>query len=314
MLFRSHHPRSVPRLDGRKLDHQTLEEIRVRTIHAVQGGQHPEDVVRALGLGKSCIYSWLAAYRSGGLGGLKAKKLLGRPMELRPEQLKSLYDVVADQTPLQHRFEIALWTLDVVRWLIAERFQVKLSRPSTLSLMRQLGLSCKRPLHRAYEQDAARVERWKREEFPLIRQMARKAGAEIWFSDECGVRSHYHTGTTWGPSGKTPIVESTGARFRFNLISAINNLEQMRFMLTESNVNTGVYEEFLKRLLVGAKQPVFLVVDGHSVHRSRALKDFATSTDGRLQLFFLPPYSPQVNPDELVWNAVKNQRELTVSG
>ena len=302
------HLRRVPKLDGRKLDHKTLEEIRVRAIHAVQGGQHPEDVVRALGLGKRCIYNWLAAYRSGGLGALKAKKLLGRPMKLRPEQLKSLYDLVADQTPLQHRFEFALWTLDVVRWLIAERFQVKLSRSSTHRLMRQLGLSCQRPLHRAYEQDAARVERWKREEFPLIRQMAKKAGAEIWFSDECGVRSDYHTGTTWGPSGKTPIVKSTGARFRFNLISAINNLGQMRFMLTESNVNNEVYVEFLKRLLVGAKQPVFLVVDGHSVHRSRAVKDFAASTEGRLQLFFLPPYSPQVNPDELVWNAVKNQR------
>ena len=150
----------MPKLDGRKLDHKTLEEIRVRAIHAVQGGQHPDDVVRALGLGKRCIYNWLATYRSGGLGALKAKKLLGRPMKLRSEQLKSLYDMVADQTPLQHRFEFALWTLDAVRWLIGERFQVKLSGSSTHRLMRQLGLSCQRPLHRAYEQDAARVERW----------------------------------------------------------------------------------------------------------------------------------------------------------
>lgn len=298
----------MPKLDGRKLDHKTLEEIRIRAIHAVQEGQHPEEVVRALGLGKRCIYNWLAAYRRGGFGALKAKKLFGRPMKLRPDQLKRLYDLVADQTPLQHRFEFALWTIELVRWLIWEEFQVKLSRSSTHRLLRQLGLSCQRPLHRAYEQDAARVERWKREEFPHIRKMAKEAGAEIWFSDECGVRSDYHTGTTWGRKGSTPVVNSTGARFRFNLISAINNLGQMRFMLTDQNVNNEVYVEFLRRLLVGAKPPIFLVVDGHSVHRSRAVKRFVVSTEGRLRLFFLPPYAPEVNPDEQVWNVVKNQR------
>jgi transposase len=298
----------VPKLDGRKLDHKTLEEIRIRAIYAVQEGQHPEEVVRALGLGKRCIYNWLAAYRSGGFGALKAKKLFGRPMKLRPDQLKRLYDLVADQTPLQHRFEFALWTIAVVRWLIWEEFQVKLSRSSTHRLLQQLGLSCQRPLHRAYEQDAARVERWKKEEFPLIRQMAKQAGAEIWFSDECGVRSDYHTGTTWGPKGSTPIVKATGSRFRFNLISAINSLGQMRFMLTDKNVNNEVYVEFLRRLLVGAKQPIYLVVDGHSVHRSRAVKKFVLSTEGQLRLYFLPPYSPEVNPDEQVWTNVKNQR------
>lgn len=264
--------------------------------------------MRALGLGKRCIYNWLAAYCSGGFGALKAKQLFGRPMKLRPDQLKRLYDLVAGQTPLQHRFEFALWTIALVRWLIWEEFQVKLSRSSTHRLLQQLGLSCQRPLRRAYEQDAARVERWKKEEFPQIRQMAEQAGAEIWFSDECGVGSDYHSGTTWGRKGSTPIVKSTGARFRFNLISAINNLGQMRFMLTDRNVNNEVYVEFLRRLLAGAKQPIFLVVDGHSVHRSRAVKRFVLSTEGRLRLFFLPPYSPETNPDEEVWNAVKNQR------
>jgi transposase len=298
----------VPKLDGRKLDHRTLEEIRIRAVQAVQEGQHPEQVVRALGLGKRCIYNWLAAYRSGGLGALKARELFGRPMKLRPDQLKRLYDLVADRTPLQYRFEFALWTIELVRWLIWEEFQVKLSRSSTHRLLRQLGLSCQRPLHRACEQDAARVERWKKEEFPQIRQMAKEAGAAIWFSDECGVRSDYHTGTIWGRKGSTPVVKSTGVRFRFNLVSAINNLGQMRFMLTDQNINNEVYVEFLRRLLTGATQPVFLVVDGHPVHRSRAVKRFVLSTEGRLRLFFLPPYSPEVNPDEQAWNAVNNQR------
>lgn len=298
----------MPELDGRKLDHATLEQIRIRAIHAVQDGQHPNEVVRALGLGRRCIYNWLAAYRSGGFPALKAKKLLGRPMKLRPEHLKRIYGLVANKTPLQYRFQFALWTIDLVRWLIAEEFKVKLSRSSTHRLLHQLGLTCQRPLHRAYEQNAARVEHWRQAEFPAIRRQAKEAGAEIWFSDECGVRSDYHSGTTWGAKGTTPVVRTTGARFHFNLLSAINNLGQMRFMLTASNVNNAVYVEFLKRLLVGAEQPIFLVVDGHPVHRSRAVKEFVASTEGRLRIFFLPPYSPQVNPDEQVWNVVKNHK------
>ena len=148
------------------------------------------------------------------IGGLESQAVVRPADEVATGATETLYDLVADQTPLQHRFEFALWTIAVVRWLIWEEFQVKLSRSSTHRLLQQLGLSCQRPLHRAYEQDAARVERSKKEEFPRIRQMAKQAGAEIWFSDECGVRSDYDTGTTWGPKGSTPIVKSTGARFR----------------------------------------------------------------------------------------------------
>jgi transposase len=296
------------KIDGRKLSHGTLEELRIRAVQAVQGGQHPEDVVRALGLGKRCIYNWLAAYRAGGYGALKAKKLFGRPMKLSPEQIEWLYRAVAGTTPLQHRFEFALWTIKLVQWLIYDRHRIKLSGSSVHRLLRQLGLSCQRPLKRAYEQDPKRVERWKKEEYPAIRAMAQESGAEIWFGDESGVRSDYHSGTTWGVKGETPVVEKTGQRFKFNLISVINNKGEMRFMLTESMIDKDLFIEFLKRLLAGQKKPVFLVLDGHPVHRSRAVKEFAAGTNGMLRIFYLPAYSPQVNPDEQVWNDVKHRR------
>jgi len=298
----------VRKLDGRKLDHATLEAIRIRAVQAVQSGRHPEDVVKALGLGKRCIYNWLAAYRTGGWGQLKAKKLFGRPMKLQPQQIAWLYRTIAGTTPLQHRFEFALWTIQLVRWLIYDEWQIKLSRSSVHRLMRQLGLSCQRPLVRAYEQNPERVERWKQEEFPAIRQMAQQAGAEIWFGDESGVRSDYHSGTTWGVRGRTPVVQKTGQRFKFNLLSVINNLGEMRFMLTERRVDNSLYIEFLKRLLQGVDKPIFLILDGHPVHRSRPVKNFAVSTNGKLRLFFLPAYSPELNPDEQVWNEVKNRR------
>lgn len=296
------------KLDGRKLDHKTLEQIRIRAVQAVRDGQHPNDVVKALGLGTRCIYNWLAAYRAGGLGQLRARKLFGRPMKLSPDKLAWLYRTVAGTTPLQHRFEFALWTIKLVQWLIHDEWKIRLSRSSVHRLMRQLGLSCQRPLARAYERDAARVERWKHEEFPRIRKMAREAGAEIWFGDESGVRSDYHSGTTWGIRGQTPIVAKTGQRFKFNLLSVINNRGEMRFMLTENGVNNPLFIEFLERLLKGVGRPIFLILDGHPVHRSRAVRDFVASAEGRLRIFFLPGYSPELNPDEQVWNEVKNRR------
>ena len=296
------------KLDGRTLGHGTLEAIRIRAVQAVQNGQHPEEVVHALGLGKRCIYNWLAAYRAGGWGQLKAKQLFGRPMKLKPEQMAWLYRTVAGSSPLQYRFEFALWTIRLVQWLIYDEWKIRLSRSSVHRLLRQLGLSCQRPLRRAYEQDPARVERWKQEEFPLIRQMAKEIGAEIWFGDESGVRSDYHSGTTWGAKGQTPVVQTTGQRFKFNLLSVINNLGEMRFMLTDKRVDNVLYIEFLKRLLQGAQRPIFLILDGHPVHRSRPVKAFAASTHGRLRLFLLPAYSPELNPDEQVWNEVKNRR------
>jgi transposase len=229
-------------------------------------------------------------------------------MKLSPDQMQWLYRTVAGSTPLQHRFEFALWTIKLVQWLLYDRHGIKLSRSSVHRLMRQLGLSCQRPLQRAYEQDRERVERWKSQDFPLIRTMAKEAGAEIWFGDESGVRSDYHSGTTWGVKGQTPVVEKTGQRFKFNLLSVINNKGEMRFMLTESMVDNALFVEFLKRMLTGQKQPVFLILDGHPVHRSRAVKEFAVSTEGRLRIFYLPAYSPQLNPDEQVWNDVKHRR------
>lgn len=298
----------MKKLDGRQLDHKTLEEMRVRAVRAVQDGMHPEEVVKALGFGKRCIYNWLAAYRAGGFAQLKAKKLFGRPMKLNPSQIAWLYRTVAGTTPLQHRFEFALWTIRLVQWLIHDEYRIKLSRSSVHRLMRQLGLSCQRPLHRAYEQDPVRVERWRNEEFPLIRKLAKEADAEIWFGDESGVRSDYHSGTTWSPKGTTPVVRKTGQRFKFNLLSIINNRGEMRFMLTEDRVDNNLFIEFLRRLLTGVTRPVFLILDSHPVHRSRAVRDFATSTEGKLRLFFLPGYAPELNPDEQVWNEVKYRR------
>jgi transposase len=296
----------MARRDARELDHKTLEQIRTRAVEQVQAGESPEVVIKALGFSRSCIYTWLALYRSGGWGALKARALRGRPMKIQPAQMKWLYETVTGKSPLQFRFEFALWTREMICMLLREEFSLKLSLTSVGRLLRQLGLSCQRPLFRATEQDPERVRRWRDEEFPAIRRAAKEAGASIFFGDEAGVRSDYHAGTTWGVKGKTPVVARTGQRKSVNMLSAVSARGELRFMLVQGRVNGTVFAEFLRRLMHNAAQPVFLVLDGHSIHHSRTVRDFVASQKGRLRLFFLPPYSPELNPDEQVWNYVKH--------
>lgn len=135
---------------------------------------------------------------------------------------------------------------------------------------------------------------------------AKAEKADIFFADEAGVRSDFHSGTTWSPVGQTPVVPATGARFSVNMISAVSPRGEFRFMVVEGSVGAETFITFMKRLLVGAKKKVFLIVDGHPAHRAKIAKEFISSTNGAIELFYLPPYSPELNPDELVWNDLKN--------
>jgi transposase len=292
--------------DARQLDHKTLEEIRIRAVERVQAGESPETVIKALGFSRACIYNWLAMYRTGGWGALKARVLHGRPRRISGAQMKWLYDTIVGKNPLQFRFEFALWTRQIIQVLLREELKLKLSVSSVGRLLSQLGLTCQRPIFRASEQDSTKVRRWLDQEYPAIQELAKQCGARILFGDESGIRSDYHSGTSWGAKGQTPVVERTVERVSVNMISAIGNRGEMRFMVVTGRITATVFVEFLQRLAHNAEFPIFLIVDGHPVHRSKMVREYVDSLEGALRLFFLPPYSPELNPDEQVWNYVKN--------
>lgn len=145
------------------------------------------------------------------------------------------------------------------------------------------------------------MARWEREDYPAIQALAKRVEATIYFSDESGMRSDYHTGTTWAPCGETPVVRATGRRFSLNMISAISPRGQVRFMTHTGTCTAAIFRDFLKRLLTSSGTPVFLIVDGHAIHKTKLVRDFVTTQEGRLRLFHLPPYAPKLNLDELVW-------------
>ena len=291
--------------DGRKLKRATLAEIRIRAVSRVEAGESPEVVIKALGFHRSLIYKWISLYREGGLDALKEKKAKGAEPKLTGSQLRKLYKIITSKNPAQLKFEFALWTRSMIRELIRDKFHVSLSDVSVGRLLRKLGMSPQRPVRRAYQRDYEKVREWQEAAYPEIRKEAKKVNATIYFGDEASVRSDYHSGTTWAPIGKTPVVESTGARFSVNMISAISFKGQLRFMAFEGKMNGDKFVEFLKRLIYKAPKPIFLILDGHPVHKSKKIKEFVATTNGKLRIFILPPYSPHLNPDEWVWNWLK---------
>ena len=280
--------------------------MRIRVVKRVQDGESPETIAKILDLDRSTVYGWLARYRRGGWDGLKAKPLAGRPPKLSGKMMRWVYETVTRKNPLQLNFAFALWTRDMVAKLIKDKFGMKLSVASVGRLLAQLGITCQKPLHRAQERDEALVQQWLKKDYPQIRATARKAGADIYFGDAAHIRSDHHAGRTWGKKGETPILEATGARHAMSLISAITSRGHMRFMIVEKGgVNADVFIEFLKRLIAGATRVIFLIVDRGPAHVAKKTKAFVESLNGSLRLFYLPPYSPDRNPDELVWKHLK---------
>jgi transposase len=291
--------------DARKLTHQGLTELRQRAVSAILAGKSPKEVAEAMCVGRSTVFGWIALYNRGGWDALAAKKRGGRPPKLTGKQIAWLYKTITMKDPRQLKFAFALWSLAMIKVLIKKECGVDMSKWTICKLLRSLGLSPQRPLWRAYQKDPEMVERWMKKEYPKIRRLAKRDKAEIYFGDEAGVRSDAHAGTTWAPVGKTPVVITTGARFGLNIISAISAQGRLRFMVVKGRINAGVFVEYMRRLIHGAKHPVFLIVDGHPVHKSAAVRRFVESTGGMLRLFILPPYSPELNPDEFVWNDLK---------
>jgi transposase len=296
----------MKKMDARNLDHKTLTELRKRGVGSVQEGQSPEIVAKALGINRVTIYGWLSRYRQGGWQALDANKRGGRKPKLDDKALQWIYKTVVDKNPLPLKFTYALWTAKRVGELIHQRFGIQLSKASVCRLLGQWGLTPQRPVGRAYQEKPEAVQKWLQEAYPRIKRLAHKKKALIFFGDEAGLRPDHHAGTPWAQKGKTPVVSSTGARFGLNIISAVSAQGEFRFMTVKGRVTAAQFMDFIKRLLHGSARTIFLIVDDHPVHKAKSVTRFMETVKDRFQIFFLPPYSPELNPDERVWNDLKN--------
>jgi transposase len=283
----------------------TFDE-RVSACEALENGVSADDVAKVLQVARSSVFDWWHTYRMHGKEGLRTKKTRGPESKLTDGQMSQLYRLVTGSDPRQLSFGLALWTRGMIQELILRQFGVRLSIASVGNVLRKLGMSPQRPLYRAYEQDPEKVAEWKEKTFPQIQARAKQEGAAIFFADEASVRTNYHAGTTWAPVGKTPVVSGSGRTRSISMVSAISPRGELHFQVYETGIRQEEFLDFCKMLVADAGRPVFLIVDNSQVHRARILKAHAEQSKGMLTLFFLPPYSPDLNPDEWVWKNVKH--------
>jgi transposase len=278
-------------------------------MRMVDSGFGRDEIMAALDLGRSTYYKWLALYqRAGMVAMLESGVSTGAPTTLSEADERKLRSWIIGRDPRQFQFDFALWTRKIVRDLIRQKFDADMTLQGVGKLLRRLNLSPQRPLYRAWQRNEDAVRRWKAEEFPALRDKARHVGADLYFCDEASVRTDHHSGTTWGPVGATPVVVSTGKRESVTMISAITPRGEISFDVFNGTFNSTRFIAFLDKLASGTSNPIYLVVDGHPVHRSIAVKNHIASLNGKITLVFLPGYSPDPNPDEWVWKNVKHDQ------
>ena len=290
--------------DGRKLDHKTLENIRRMAVERVQEGESPSAVIASYGFCRTTIYKWLRlAKRGRRIDALASRKGTGRPPKLTARQRQQVFRWVNGKDPRQHGFDFGLWTRQVVLKMIVEKFGIKLSLASVGKLLADLGLSPQKPLTRAYERDPAAIEAWKQTTYPQLARRAKRKGGEIYFWDESGFRADAVQGRTWAVKGRTPTIEVPGTRQSVSAASAVNAKGAFWFVTYKGGMTAELFVCLLKHIMRGRRKPLFIVLDSLPAHKAKMVQEYVASTDGRLELHFLPGYAPELNPDELVWSS-----------
>ena len=293
--------------DTRRLSPDAQEGLRFRVVQALRGGMKKSTAARTFGVSRTSIDRWLNIVELGNITSLRSKPR-GRPKGtcLAPHEAATTVRLITDRCPDQLKLPFALWTREAVQQLLAERFGLDVSVWTVGRYLARWGLTPQKPLRRAYERDPVAVQRWLEEEYPAIERQAKAEKAEIHWGDQMGLRSDHQTGTSYGRRGQTPVIPGTWQRFRCSVMSTITNRGALSFMVFKQNFNGAVFIRFVRRLLRLRRRKVLLIVDRHPVHLSAEVKRWLAGHAKRLQLFFLPGYSPDLNPDEFLNQDVKS--------
>jgi transposase len=289
------------------LDIATQTHLRRTVVQAVRGGMSQTEASKVYGASLRAVSKWMALDRTGGLRALKQKPRGRRAGEgrLQPAQSARIRQLIIDSLPDQLKLPFYLWTRAAVVSLIEREYGISVSLTTVGRYLAGWGMSPQKPVRRAYERNDAAIARWLRTEYPAIARDAKREKAVIYWGDEMGLRSDHVAGTSYAPMGQTPIIRATGQRFGCNMISAITNRGHLAFMVFHGKFDGRLFVQFMRRLLQQATGKLYLIVDGHPVHRSVVARDFVAANEARLRLIRLPGYCPELNPDELLNQDVK---------
>ena len=287
--------------DARTLSPAALEQLRKQAIRLKKQGKGVSEIGRILGVRRHTVSAWWKRYEAEGTGGLKLAKRgvkKGTNRTLSPKQETQLQKVIIDKTPDQLKLTFALWTRQAVQELIRQKWDIVMPIRTVGEYLKRWGFTPQKPLKRAYEQRPAEVQRWLDEEYPAIAERAKAEGAQIHWGDETGLRSDAQHGRSYAPKGQTPAINLSAKRVSTNMISAITNQGKVRFMLYQQGMNAQLLIKFLRRLIDDSERKVFLILDNLRVHHAKVVRQWLEEHKEQIEVFYLPAYSPELNPDE----------------
>ena len=287
--------------DARTLLPETQEHLRRQAIRLKKNGNTYVKIAEIVGVHRNTVSNWWKVYEREGAQGLNAKPRGFAPGQWRTltvTQEQEIQGVMVDKTPDQLKLVFALWTRQAVQELMKMRLGITMPIRTVGEYLKRWGFTPQKPLKHAYEQRPAAVRKWLEEDYPAIAHRAKQEGAEIHWGDETGVRSDCQHGRGYAPKGQTPVIRVSAKRTSINMISSITNQGKVRFMLYQDTMNAKMFIKFIKQLLKEADRKIFLILDNLRVHHARVVKNWLKDYTKAIELFFLPAYSPELNPDE----------------
>lgn len=300
----------MEKTDTRKLSPETQYELRKQVVRLRKKGQSNQEISEIVGLYHTHVSTIWQMYQKGGLDALKPKvrgRKHGEQRNLTVEQEATVKKLLVDKTPDQFKLQFALWTRDAVRLAIKQECGIELPLRTISDYLKRWGFTPQKPTKRAYEQNPKAVQQWLDSAYPVIAARAQQEKAEIHWGDETGIQSDAYNAKGFAPKGKTPVVRLNAKKSSINMISSITNQGKVRFMLYQENMTSQVFIKFLSRLAKDAKRKVFLVLDNHRVHHSKIVKEWLEQHKEQIELFYLPSYSPELNPDEYLNGNLKQK-------
>jgi transposase len=296
-------------IDARKLPKEVQQYNRELAIRLFAEGKSRKEIATIVDVHYGVVCRWIRAWEKGGQAAIKLKKRGredGDKRKLTPAQEKALHDLLIDKNPQQLQLPFALWNRKAIQSVIYKMWRVRIAIRTIGDYMKRWGFTPQKPMKRAYEKSPKAVQKWLDETYPEIKKRAQVEGATIFWGDETGIRNDCQHSRGYAPIGKTPIVDINAKRFSLNMISAITNQGLLRFMIYKENMTARVLIKFMKRLIKDCGQKVFLVLDNLRVHHAKIVSAWLKKHQKEIEVFFLPAYSPELNPDEYLNCDLKN--------
>ena len=291
----------MEKIDARKLSTEAQQQLRNQAIRLKKAGRTYKEIAEITGVHGTTACKWYKTYLRGGKTAVTIKQR-GRPKgscrTLTQEQEKELQKAIRDKCPDQLKLPFALWTRLAVRQFIKQLWFIDMPIRTVGEYLKRWGFTPQKPLKKAYKQNPKTVKAWLDNEYPEILKRAKEENAEIHWGDETGLCNDSYHGRSYAPRGETPAIKLHPRCERVNLISSITNQGKVRFMVYKNKMNSQTLIKFMERLIKDADKKVFLIVDNLKVHHSYIVRDWLKKHENEIDIFFLPSYSPELNPDE----------------